>query len=157
MREQQSLPYEKINTIGIIYPVTDPDFYQYIRQFESSLSAEGKKCVVLGFVNSKQLPDFVKPRKDFLFVLKKDVTILGIPQSKDVNRFIHTSFDVLFDFNINTSFAMEYVCRLSAARLKAGGAEGYQAEVCGLQINLNDTANYNLLGEQVIHYLKQIS
>jgi hypothetical protein len=87
-----SLPYNKANSIGIIFSVEDRRKHDDIKEFVRRLELEGKHVTVMSFL-PKNADNY-----EFLFdfFTEKDLNFWGNIQSESANRFADMTFDFLF-------------------------------------------------------------
>ncbi len=142
--------------IGILFDGTKQEDFDTIMEFYKFLKEKYINTHVLGYVQAKDLPDKYLFKKDFNFILKKDLNWFYKPVSEEVEKFITTSFDILIDFSLQKNFPCKYIIALSQAHLKVGRYTGTE-EFYDLMIHIDKGKRIDYFIEQVKHYLEVIN
>jgi hypothetical protein len=106
--------------IGIIYNASDGVSFDIIKDLVKRLSRDEVKVSVLGFVNSKKLPEDYLYRTGFDFFSKIDLNWYSKPVSLVVDQFMQEEFDLLIDLSLDDHYPIRYITALSHAHYKAG-------------------------------------
>jgi hypothetical protein len=142
--------------IGILFDATDKKHFDYVQDFYKFLRLRGIEVMVLGFVNSKDVPDKYLFKKDFCFFLRKSLNWYKKPVNDDVEKFIHEKFDILIDLNVENHFAFKYIFALSPAQFKVGRVTA-EPNYYDLMINIQKRKEVDYFIEQTTHYLEIIN
>ncbi|MFP4060519.1 MAG: DUF6913 domain-containing protein [Bacteroidota bacterium] len=143
-------------TIGILFDATSKDDFGKVKKLLNSLTEKGLKIFIIGFVNSKEVPDVYLIRKGFNFFCRKDLNWYGKPVVPFVDEFIKKEFDILINLDLNNTYPLHYIECLSKAHFKAGRMfPGNEDHDIMIDINLEPTLDF--LISQIIHYLAEIN
>jgi hypothetical protein len=155
-RNVKAYSLETASSIGIIYNATNRNDAETIKKFIQYLKEERKDVLSLGFIDSKDSSDIVKPHLNYIYFDKRNVSNRLIPKGSDVDNFINNSFSILIDLNLNQNFPIEYISTLSIAKFKVGAKGNYRDDVCDLTIDVNQNKSLEYFIIQLKHYLKMI-
>lgn len=144
------------STIGILYDATNRNDYEIVKKFIHYLKEERKEVLALGYINSKNSSEMVKPHLNYQFFDNTNLSKRMIPGGMDVKNFIEKPYSILIDLNTTHCFPIEYICSLSKARCKVGALGQYRDEVCDLTIDISQNNHLEYLIIQIKHYLKMI-
>ena len=106
--------------IGIIYNASENVSFDIIKDLVKRLSRDAVKVSVLGYVNSKKLPEDYLYRKGFDFFSKTDLNWYSKPALLAVDQFMQEEFDLLIDLSLEDHYPIRYVTALSRSHFKAG-------------------------------------
>ena len=118
VRESHNLTTAK--TAGILFTPTDQVSFEQIKHFLAYLNTFKLQIYVLGYIDSKVIPETFLFWKGINFFSRKDLNWKKVPNSKVVSDFIEKPFDMLFDLSITDYFAVSYISRLSKSKFKVG-------------------------------------
>ena len=152
----KSISIEKASTIGVIYNATNRNDAETVKKFIQYLKEERKDVLSLGFIDSKDSSDIVKPHLNYVYFDKKNLSKSLVPKGIDVESFMNKPFSILIDLNIEGCFPIEYISGLSNAKFKVGALGSYRDEVCDLTIDIDKNNRLEFLIIQIKHYLKMI-
>tara|TARA_B100000809_G_scaffold39367_1_gene34470 strand:+ start:16589 stop:17134 length:546 start_codon:yes stop_codon:yes gene_type:complete len=155
-RKVKAFSIEKASTIGVIYNATNRDDSEIVKKFIQYLKEERKDVISLGFIESKDSSDIVKPHLNYTFFDKRNISKAFIPKGNDVESFIKKPFSILIDLNTEACFPIEYISALSSAKFKVGVKGFYHNNVCDLVIDIEENRKLKFLIIQIKHYLKMI-
>jgi len=155
-RNVKAFSIEKASTIGVIYNATNRNDAETVKKFVQFLKEERKDVLSIGFIDSKDSSDIVKPHLNYAYFDQTNLSASSVPKGLDVENFINKPFSILIDLNINDSFPIEYISSLSHAKFKVGAKGGYLDQTCDLTIDIDENKNLEFLIVQVKHYLKMI-
>ena len=142
--------------IGILFNGTREEHFDQVIEFYKSLRMKGINTHAIGYVEAKDVPDKYLFKKDFHFILKKDVNWYYRPISEEVEKFIQGNFDILIDLNLKEEFPCQFLVGLSNAHFKVGrftDKEGFY----DLMIQIDKGKKIDFFIEQVKHYLELIN
>lgn len=155
-RSVKAFSLEKASTVGVIYNATNRDEAEVVKKFIQYLKEERKDVVSLGYIDSKDSSDLVKPHLNYSFFDKRDLSKVLVPNGSDVESFIAKPFSILIDLNTDECFPIEYISSLSKAKFKVGAKGLYHDAICDLILDIEQNKTLNFLIIQVKHYLKMI-
>ena len=155
-RSVKAFSLSNASTIGILYNATNRNEYEVVKKFIHYLKEERKDLLALGYIDSKNSSELVKPHLNYQFFDNTTLSKRMIPGGSDVKNFIEKPYSILIDLNTTDCFPLEYICSLSKARFKVGAIGDYRNEVCDLTIDISQKNNLEYLIIQIKHYLKMI-
>lgn len=155
-RKVKAFSIEKASSIAIVYDATNRNDYETVKKFVQWLKEERKEVLSLGFINSKESSEIVRPHLNYIYFDQNNLSKWMIPQGNDVKKFINTSFSILIDLNVKPCFPIEYIGALSHAKFKVGAKGVYHDTFCDLTIAIDANKNVSFLIQQVKHYLNMI-
>ena len=103
-------------SIGILFDGVDLDARDIVEKFASNLKKQNKKVSVLAYIG-----DF-EDNNSMLFKSynKKSINWLQLPQNPEVDDFINTPFDIVFNLYEVSPEHVIYIIKASKAKLKVG-------------------------------------
>lgn len=155
-RNVKAFSIEKASTIGVVYNATNRNEADIVKKFIQFLREERKDVLSIGFINSKDSSDIVKPHLNYVYFDKRNLSKSMVPKGNDVANFINKPYSILIDLNIDDCFPIEYISSLSNAKFKVGAKGSYRDENCDLTIDIDENKKMEFLIIQVKHYLKMI-
>ena len=155
-RNVRAFSLEKASTVGVIYDATNRDDADTVKNFIQYLKEERKDVLSIGFIDSKDSSDMVKPHLNYVYFDKRDLSKRLIPQGSEVENFINKPYSILIDLNTEACFPIEYITHRSNAKFKVGAKGDYRDEACDLVIDIEENNNLKYLIIQLKHYLKMI-
>ena len=155
-RDVKAFNLGNASTVGVIYNATNRNDYELAKKFVQYLKEERKDVLSLGYINSKNSDDVVKPHLNYQFFDNNNISKIKVPTGLDATNFIETPFSILIDLNTEDCFPIEYITTLSKAKFKVGAAGNYRNEECDLTIDISQNNNLDYLIIQIKHYLKMI-
>jgi len=156
-RQVKSFNIEKASVIGVLYDATNRNDYELAKKLVQYFKEERKDVMSLGYINSKKSSELVTSQLNFSFFDNNHLSRMMIPKGSEVENFIQTSYSILIDLNIKSSFPIEYICSLSKAKFKVGAKGNYRDEVCDMIIDIEKDKRIEFLIIQIKHYLKMIN
>ena len=102
--------------IGILYDATDLNNKQILSRLTKKLTANERTVKTLSYIhrNVDEIPT------ETHYYTKKHLNWLGIPQQEIVEQFISSEFDILITLFTEFNNHMEYIVKMSNAKLKIG-------------------------------------
>jgi hypothetical protein len=155
-RNVKAFNIDKASTIGIIYNATNRSDADLVKKFTQYLKEERKEVLSLGFIDSKDSSNIVKPHLNYSYFDRSNLSKSMVPKGNEVNNFINKSFSILIDLNIDQCFPIEYISSLSNAKFKVGANSDYRDKVCDLVIDVSQNRSIEYLIIQTKHYLQMI-
>ena len=139
--------------IGVVYDATNRQTYEMTRNFVLYLKDRQKHVVSLGFINSKNPNQLLKPLLEFRYFNKKDLNWYFKPKGVEVQNFLDEDYDILIDLCIDKCFPVRYICGLSKAKFKVGTTGENSALFYDLMIDIDKKKTLENYITQVKHYL----
>ena len=155
-RNVKAYSIEKAFNIGVIYNATNRNDADMVKKFIHYLREERKDVLSIGYINSKDYSDIVKPHLNYVFFDNRNLSKRLIPRGIDVKNFMEKPYSILIDLTIEDCFPIEYITSLSQAKFKVGAKGCYRDAVCDLVIDVDNNKNMEYLIIQLKHYLKMI-
>jgi hypothetical protein len=119
-RKRESHNFQTAKTAGILFTPTDAVSFEQIKQFLAYLNSYKLQIYVLGYIDSKTIPENFLFWKGINLFSKKELHWNCIPKTPIVKDFINKPFDLLFDLSLIDYFPVEYIARLSHSKFKIG-------------------------------------
>jgi hypothetical protein len=148
--------FESALTAGILFTPTDQISFEQIKQFLSYLSAYKLQIYVLGYIDSKTIPESFLFWKGINLFSRKELGWMFIPKSTIVTDFIDKPFDILFDLSMTDFFPVQYISRLSKSKFKVGRFTS-DHQSFDLMFELNHDSKLDLYLDYIKHYLNLIN
>ena len=156
-RHVKAYSIEKAITIGVVYNATNRNDADCVKNFIHFLKEERKDVLSIGYINSKDSTDIVKPHLNYVFFDNRNLSKRLIPRGIDVVNFIEKPYSILIDLTLEDCFPIEYITSLSHAKFKVGAKGFYRDNVCDLVIDVDKNKTMEYLIIQLKHYLKMIN
>lgn len=155
-RQRRSYNFESAKTAGILFTPTDQVSFEQIKQFLNYLGNYKLQIYVLGYIDSKTIPESFLFWKGINLFSRKELGWTLIPKSHLVTDFIDKQFDLLFDLSMDDFFPVEYISRLSKSKFKVGRyTSGHRS--FDLMFELNKTNKLEVYLDYIKHYLNLIN
>jgi hypothetical protein len=119
-RTRETHNFETAKTAGILFTPSDQISFEQIKHFIGFLSHYKIQIFVLGFIDSKIIPENFLFWKGINLFSRKELSWSMIPKAQIVTDFIDKPFDLLLDLSLTDSFPVEYITRLSKSKFKVG-------------------------------------
>jgi hypothetical protein len=155
-RLRRSYNFESAKTAGILFTPTDQVSFEQIKQFLNYLSNYKLQIYVLGYIDSKTIPESFLFWKGINLFSRKELGWAMVPKSHLVNDFIDKQFDLLFDLSMDDFFPVEYISRLSKSKFKVGRYTSDHKSF-DLMFELNNTNKLEVYLDYIKHYLNLIN
>ncbi|MFM7016395.1 MAG: DUF6913 domain-containing protein [Bacteroidota bacterium] len=151
------IPFDKAETIGIIYDSTNEAHYEMVRKYVKDLRENFHKDVLaLGYFDQNELPTLRFSKLGLDFFTRKDLNWFYKPISGIVKRFVEREFDILIDLHLGNQIPFKYVVASSRAKFKIGKYSKNAVRHYNFMLSVNEQTQLPAFIEQVNHYLKQI-
>jgi len=157
VNKSQNEKFEKLKklkaarNIGIVYAVNEIDNNlknKIIHYFE----AEGKKVYTLGFVNDKNIDNYLPNFKEHYFCCA-DINFWKIPKLNSVAPFIHGGHDFLINLDIHGMNELQGISVLSSAHTRIGKYFEEFVFAHELMVKSNSNDSYGLFLD-LVKYIK---
>lgn len=147
-----STSYDQVESIGIIFSITDHDKHEVVKKFIKKLERDGKKVEVLAFLpEGGENFDFV-----FDFFTVKDVTFWGNFTSPQVLDFASKPFDYLFYLDDSASNPLiRNILAMSKAKCRIAKYAEENNPFCEMMIQT--TNGVQQLADDMYKYTKILS
>jgi Family of unknown function (DUF6913) len=155
-RKVKSFSIKNATTIGVLYDATNRSTSDTVKKFIQYLKEERKDVLSLGYINSKDSSEIVKPHLNYIYFDNNNLSKTLIPNGTEIQNFIQKPYSILIDLNIDDSFPLEYISSLSHAKFKVGAAGHYRNDSCDLILNIEENKSVEFLIIQMKHYLRMI-
>jgi hypothetical protein len=155
-RNVKAFSIEKASTIGVLYNATNRNDAETVKKFIQYLKEERKEVLSIGYIDSKDSTDIIKPHLNYVYFDKRNLSKTLIPKGNDVANFINKPYSIVIDLNTDDCFPIEYISSLSHAKFKVGAIGSYRDSVCDLVIDTSENKQLEYLIIQIKHYLKMI-
>ncbi len=155
-RDKKFVNLTDARSVGIIYHQSDSQSFDAVHNFTKKLTNQGKNVFVIGYIESKIIPDNYLLRKGYNFFCLKDLNWFFSPKSDFIDGFIEKDLDLLINLSIDSLFPIEYIYALSKAKFKVGRyTDG--SEYADLLIDIKSRRDINYLIQQMNYYLRIIN
>lgn len=159
-RLQRKVKVQNWNTAKsalLIYECDEMGIPKSILDFSRFLKEESIKASVVGFIDSKpKAKEKPKEELNYSYFDRRELDLLGQPNSEKVKQLTQSQFDLLIDLNLKNKYPLKWICSCSDAAFKVGITGDYQNEICDLTIK-TDRNNLEDSIEQIKKYLKIIN
>lgn len=138
--------FKNVKTIAILFDATEKLDFELMKKYVNYLREHGKKVKVVGFYNSKTVPEHVYSKLEYDFYSTKDLSFIGEPKPLFINSFLAEEFDLMVDLNLKNHFSLKYISFLSNAKFKVGAYNAKYTDNYELMIDIekNNTLKYFL-------------
>jgi hypothetical protein len=155
-RIRESHNFDSATTAGILFTPTDQVSFEQIKQFLNYLGTYKLQIYVLGYIDSKTIPESFLFWKGINLFSRKELGWMMIPKSTVVTDFIDKPFDLLFDLSMTDFFPVEYISRLSKSKFKIGRFTTSH-DSFDLMFELDHSNKLDNYLEYIKHYLNLIN
>ena len=105
---------------AIVFDITDAETFRHIRDFSKFLDQMGIRALLLGYVNSDEIPNGLVLWENCQVMSKKNLDYFFRPTETAVLNMIGKDYDILFDLCMNDHLPLTYFTCLSKAKFKVG-------------------------------------
>ena len=152
--KRQSMPYQQVKRVGIMFTMTRLDDFEAIRKFEQKLKKENKEVEVISFL-PKSVENF---HFHYDIFQQKDFGATGKPKAENINTFINQSYDYLICLDSEPNQYLQYILAASKAKLRLGFASEEWNPVFDLAIKLpGNQQSVAQLIDQIVHYTSEFN
>jgi hypothetical protein len=157
INKQRVIPdYNDMKRIGILYNADSNEHEMLVQQFANELRESGKKVLLMGFVNQKDLPHQKKPHISNEYFWKAHLNFIGLPITEKIGKFCNEPFDLLINMYFNDELPLQAMSLRSKALFKIGYNSALALPVNNMLIDTGNNKNPLTVGRQMIHYLQAI-
>ncbi len=150
-RKRQVYTLDSARSIGILFDASTETIRKEVADFVKRLEKNGKKVRLLGFYNSKTLPE----AHTFDAFTLKETTWKGLPKSEKATAFSTEKFDLLLSFNPDDTPQLEWLAAATPAAMKIGLATEHQNDF-DIQLETPEGKGVHFFAEQLDIYLDKI-
>ncbi len=150
-RKRQVHTLDSARSIGILFDASSETIRKEVADFVKRLEKGGKKVRLLGFYNSKALPE----AHTFDAFTLKESTWKGLPKSEKATAFSKVTFDLLLSFNPDETPQLEWLAASSPADMKIGLATDHFNDF-DIQLETPEGKGIHFFAEQLDIYLDKI-
>jgi len=147
--------FASMQSIAILYDASNKQDEEEVAHLASYLREQGKKVMMMGFVNEKNLPFQKKFHISSQFFWREYLNFFNLPIQVKLSGFIKEEYDLLINLYTTSNLPLMALSSYSNANYRIG-AKFEDAE----KFNeiLIDGASHSLyeLGLNMVHYLKSI-
>lgn len=122
-RGKKGCSLRNADSVGLLYLERDYVFYRSIKELAKQLQENFgvRRVSILSFVelDAKRTPGWLVKKLDSGYFCKSDLNWYGKPQ-KEIQAFIESEFDILFDLELEPNLTLKHVLKMSCAKMKVG-------------------------------------
>ena len=155
-RNRSIYNFDTAKTAGILFDGNEEGTFQHIKEFSKFLKSKGIQTKLLGYVESKELPDEMVLWDNCDIVSLKEIDLLLKPKSPAAQEFLQTEFNILFDLSLKNYFTLHYISTLSPANFKVGRFTEDENDF-DFMINVNKRPAVDYLIEHIRNYLSTLN
>lgn len=156
-RDKRFFNLKNADSFMILYDANAPDEIELIHKYIQYLKDMGKKVTSLGFYNQKELSASLNSSLNSVFLTRKQISWLGIPQSDAVSNLMKTDFDVLINLVVKDVFPLTFVAAKSKALFKIGKFNLKYQNYYDFMIDIGEDQKLKSFMKNVDHYLSLIN
>lgn len=154
--KNQFTTLEKAKEIGIIYDANDSKNEGKIQQFAAELRNNGKKVLLMGFINEKELSAKQNPQINSEYFWKEKLTFFNLPNTDKIGQFPNIQFDLLFNIYFDENISMQGLSVVSKAKYKLGAQMNLATQIFDMTIDTGKNKDMYYLAKQMEFYLNAI-
>ncbi|HCC71679.1 MAG TPA: hypothetical protein DEQ09_11085 [Bacteroidales bacterium] len=143
--------------IGIVWDGSNIADFEAITSFYHEMLKRNIQVDIICYYPKIILPDQYTAIRYLTCIKKTDLNWFYIPQSNDIDEFIHTPYEILIDINNNNYFPVKYITVLSQAEFKVGAENLSYRDKIDMTIKINRKNDPVYYLEQVKYYLEMIN
>lgn len=144
--------FDTAKTAGILFDAGEPDSFHLLLDFTKYLKSNGIKSKMLGFVESKEIPDNMVLRDNCELLTLNDIDLWMRPRTPEAVDFTNSDFNILFDVSMRDNFILHYLSTLSVANFKVGRYKTTENDY-DFMINVEKKPSVEYLLEQIKIYV----
>lgn len=156
LRQKRVCNLSRASSLAVLFGPVNDEGFQKIKVFLKSLSEEGHKLYVIGYVNHKTLPEFLAKEKSINFITNEDLNWLYKPKNDFYKAFTSTNFDILINLDMQNSIPIQYLCSSSVSGFKVGTYTDND-QLLDFMINTNCNASIDYLIKNIDYYLRIVN
>ena len=155
-RDRRVINLDEAESIVIIYDVVNEKRFAEVRTLQQQLNTNKRKVMVIGYIDSKTIPNYCVEANAGYFFNRRSVNWFGLPKADYLNQFVMKSFDILVDLTTEGHFITKYLTGLSISKFKSGKYSEAKKLYLDLMIECDPDASFADFIRQTLHYLKII-
>lgn len=144
-------------TVAILFEAASQEDFDLVKRYVLYLREMRKKVKVIGYFNSKEVPQMAYSRLEYDFFAQKHLNWHMKPVDISVSNFIDEEYDILIDLNIHDQFPLKYIATMSRAKCKVGRTFPGSNKVYDLTIEHTPGKSLKSFLRQVDTYLLMIN
>ena len=153
-REKNVVNIDEARSIAIIYNVTDEKRFGIIKKVSKQLSNENRQVMILGYIDSKSIPNYCVAANAGYYFNRKSVNWYGGPKTDYLEQFVQKPFDLLIDFTTEDFIITKYIAGLSNSKFKAGSFSNFHQKYLDMMIERSPETSFEAYVDHTLHYLK---
>lgn len=150
------MPFDNAKEIGIIYNADDVQNENKAQQFATDLRNEGKKVMLMGFINAKELPPKRMPHINSEYYWQEKLSFFNLPNADKIGQFPNIQFDILFNIYHEENISMQGLSVISKAKYQLGAQMNLATQIFDMTIDTGNNKDVYYLAKQMEFYLKAI-
>jgi hypothetical protein len=152
LRNRKVHNFETAREVSLLFDASSPEDFRYIKEFAGFLSRKNIEPYMLGFIDSKEIPDEVAIREHCDILSKNDLDWIFRPSSEQAKEFIRKEYDILFDLSLTGNFPLSWLAEMSMANFKVGRYTEKSNDY-DLMIDIKSNPSVEFLIEQIKNYV----
>lgn len=144
------VPFEKATSVGVLYTWTDAKKEEVLESLIQQIGTD-KKIEILCYNPFNTSISTQNPSFDITVL-----TNLGKLNSEVVQSFIHSPFDYLFHFDLESEEIVKSILVQTKAKCRIGIHDELNTDYYELMIGINKSAGISNFAEQMIKYVRSI-
>jgi hypothetical protein len=156
-RRRTNINSDEVNSIGILYHLSNEETYKVVANFISELKEDQKKVKALGYIDEKALPHYYSQKLTWDLITRKNTSWSNKPVVPFLKTFCDEEFDLLIDLTLEDYQPLIYAAAISKAQFKVGKYSEKNANIFDLMIHADQVQSVPEFIENVKHYLSKIN
>ena len=158
IRNKRFHSFDTAKTVGLVFKVTkDVVPPEVLSTMSFLLKKKNVNCTVIGYCDSKTLPETIVNSSLMAVFTKKELNWYGRPVSDDVKHFLQQGYDIVIDFCREADvYPLQYIVSAVQASLIIGGVQ-YAHCPYDLIVDAQQVCSLEQYVEQIKHYLSIIN
>lgn len=155
-RETRGSNFNTAEKVGLIYLDEDENSYKKVKNFLRELKEQFpvKSVKALGFIDnvSKHVPVYQSHKLELEYFTRDELNWYLKP-IRNISTFVQDDFDILIDLSGGNVLPLNYIMKLSKARMKIAPKNTGSAAYCDLVIDMGHETSLEKFLEQLRNYL----
>jgi len=147
--------YGIIKKVAIVASVNNTQQYKQLLNVVSDLQKSNKKVTAIVYLNQKVISADYAVSENVVIIKKDEFNWFGKPKSVFVTDFLKAEFDLLFEFDLDNLYAVEYTVALCLSKTKVGSTKG-NVKYLDLMIE-QEQLNIQVLFAELLRYLNMMN
>jgi len=146
-----SVGFQQAKSMGILGGVDHPDKQESILCFADELKNMGKKVSILGYTTTPVQATY----NNFPTISHRDLQIRGTITHPQAKKFINTPFDYLYQVDLKSYPAMDYLLAKSHAKCRVGYYDTARINLFEIMVTFSQETGRNEINDlitQMIHF-----